>query len=468
MNFTPLVISIVFGTSSLLLAGCNNDNSGPISSSVTNEADLSAINQNSWETRLSSYAEAESLPLDEAKRRLDIMDSSSAAMVMASAYMKDSMGGAYFGMQEDNFSLNILSNRVGDLTALDQEFLNRVQADTGVPLHMVMNSSHNLEQMDSFLDSISKDLSTYNISNVTVSYNPESNKMIANIYGEESNSDDYLNVKNSIIHNTFGKEVEFVYLSSDDLPTVDAAQPSPYIGPIVGGALLQHAGGSDNCTSGFAAYRYGVKGVLSAGHCSRGLGLQRFLTNTGEVYPLGSPTGNKALYMDLEFFPVTTSKPLSPRFYNDNQQFIGVGVDRIAGPNDYLLNDWVCHSGRTSGQAENGGVLNKRGESCGRITGTERGISMYGCNGWTNIQPCEGRSFIVVSGQNGTNLRSYGGDSGGPWYKTTSSGEVIAMGIHSGSSKTTIGEIYTTAKFSPIYLAYDLGGITIPTTRDYD
>ena len=132
------------------------------------------------------------------------------------------------------------------------------------------------------------------------------------------------------------------------------------------------------------------------------------------------------------------------------------------------INDWVCHSGRTSGQAENGGVLNKRGESCGRITGTERGTSVCGCNGWTSTQACEGRSFIVVSGKNGTNLRAYSGDSGGPWYKTTSSGEVIAMGIHSASSKTTIGEIYTTARFSPLYLAYDLGGITIPTTRDYD
>lgn len=435
---TRKVVAYIFGmaVASIVLAGCNEDdkNNGFIDNE--DKVENQFVRDNDWEKRVFSYSKDESISIEEAERRLTIMDSAHMAVPMIEEHFRENISGSYFGSESGNFSLNIRNSRLGEKSVLDEGFVERVKDTTGVPIHIINNSLSNKAQMDSFLaDSYSELIKEKHPQ--SISYDPELDEITVSYYNTENTGHSYEKLKNKIINNPYSKKVNFT--NAGDLPKVDVS----FNQPVVGGADIKNYGATSGCTTGFAAYLNGVKGVLTAGHCEElGQTMYWYISNLGDYYRLGKSTNNKSLIMDIEFFPVITEQPLAAGFYQDERSTALTPVDRVGTASDIHINEYICHFGQTTGV------------SCGYVKGLTPHPSAYGCNGWTKTGDC-GLTLKVQ----GPSLKRAGGDSGGPWFKTNANGEYIALGIHSGGTNYP-----PTAYVSQLYLANDLAGsLYIPT-----
>lgn len=436
MNFKKLPIYITLALiASLSLSACNEDDSS--STIIVDEPVADDIDIDTWETRVSSFAKAKNIDIKEAKQRLDMMDVVSKASPIIEDYFGEDISGMYFGDQDNGFGLNVRTNRKDDGSILNYNLIQRIKEETGIPLKLLFNSTHNEKQMNSFLNDIETSISGDESFLNYIYYNPETDSIVASLKQEDHTSDEYLSFEKNLQNNSFGKKVELI--NDHPLPTVDV---NKFGGPVVGGAVLRVSLDSVGCTAGFPAYLNGVKGVLSAGHCGD---LNYYISNLGTTYSVGRNTGSTSTKFDIEFYPVITTEPLSPSMYTSSGSINTIPINRVGTRSDYFFNDWVCHYGQTTQY------------TCGELKGIVKSPSVNGCNGWSIYGYCD-KSYMLISGQTSDDsLRAGGGDSGGPWIKTLSTGENIAYGIHSSSSRGLISPTYTNAYVSPIYLAYEVG-----------
>ena len=428
---------------SFSLSACNeDDNSTDI---VVTNPTVDSNTVNTWEIRASSFAEAKNIDIEDAKHRLTMMDNVSKASPMIEDYFGEDVAGMYFGVQDYEFVLNVRTNRKDASSISDYNMIQQVKEESGIPLNILLNSAHNETQMSSFLNDLEKNtLGREKFLNY-IYYDPEIDSIVASLKEGEHTSAEYLSFKEKLQSNSFGTKV--VMSNNHPLPTTDA---NAFSEPVVGGGVLSLRQYETGCTAGFPAYLNGVKGVLSAGHCGD---LNYYTSNLGTTYPLGRDTGSTSTRFDIEFYPVLTTQPLLPAIYTNTNSVNTIPINRIGTRSDYFFNDWVCHYGKTNGY------------TCGELKGIVQSPSVNGCNGWSIYGYCD-KSYMLISGEtSGDLLRAGSGDSGGPWIKTLSTGENMAYGIHSSSSRSTIPPLYTNAYVSPIYLAYELGNGTlqIPT-----
>jgi hypothetical protein len=270
-----------------------------------------------------------------------------------------------------------------------------------------------------------------------------------------------------------GEVVVMVDGKSPDVASAETAKflKVPYRIELVPGGFVQNAlrGGQVNttpnfpqrwCMTAFAARHNttGKKGVVTAGHCktTETISLKDGTTNYAMTQgaPLDSTTAG-----DLMFLSGTPDAVAE--FYAD-----GIGVVRaVTGTRSRVsttvsngtvttpgttIGSYVCHLGQqTAGSST-------MVQSCGEvISTTARGPKTKGLS---PDQMLAGGSFVIVRNtQSGAGtvktsgtgtLRSFPGDSGGPWFANT-----LAFGVHSGAAQwadgTTAYAVYTSVDAFP-------------------
>ena len=185
------------------------------------------------------------------------------------------------------------------------------------------------------------------------------------------------------------------------------------------GSAASFVGGDSmrTCTAGFAAREPGgAYGIITAGHCSnnqrmRGVALPH-------VY------GWESVTADAQFHKIPTNPFGSHRLLDDyicNSYLPITSQCDVTGDrarND-MMGEYVCHIGRRSGT------------SCGTVTDiTYRPTYDGACKAWANDNndgPNMMCSSVFVK-VDGPSLKSCGGDSGGPWYRSG-----VAYGITMGT-----------------------------------
>lgn len=242
----PIALAI---SGSLLLCGFEGYNySGTIcDDSLEQEHQIGNENQSSWQYRLCSYAKAENIAIEEAMYRLDIMDSADKINSNITSYFGNELSGIFFGVYKGKFGLNIRTSRNGGLTADDKDLIKRVKAESGVPLNIIFDTTHNQAQMNNFLARVNdldviNDTGSLDSINYQVSYNMVedviemtvftiSNRAGINKLTEGGSSDDinrykqiteakpsYIKLKQVLADNPFELPVKVSYST---IPTVD-------------------------------------------------------------------------------------------------------------------------------------------------------------------------------------------------------------------------------------------------------
>ncbi len=204
---------------------------------------------------------------------------------------------------------------------------------------------------------------------------------------------------------------------------------------IVPATTFQGGDAMSTCTAGFTARQVtvgsygqimiGDYGVITAGHCGDELPTDtKPVTMRGVslpfVYGWLSPTA------DAQFHKIPV--PSSGTHHVSDDYYCGQTYSRFNPYCDVfrtearanMQGDYVCHTGKNSGI------------SCGQVASIDFQLNfgaIYPCRDARGVRaPC-GHVFVTVHGRN---LRSCGGDSGGPVYRSG-----IAYGIHAGHFPTS-------------------------------
>lgn len=143
-------------SSSLLVCGFESyDYSGTIcDDSMKREHQFGEGNEAFWQYSLCSYAKAENIAIEEARYRLDIMGSARKMNLNIPSYFGNELSGVFFGVYKGKFGLNVRTSRKGSLTAEDKDLIERVEAESGVPLNIIFDTTHNQTQMANFLATV--------------------------------------------------------------------------------------------------------------------------------------------------------------------------------------------------------------------------------------------------------------------------------------------------------------------------
>lgn len=191
-----------------------------------------------------------------------------------------------------------------------------------------------------------------------------------------------------------------------------------------GGNKILTPGPGGLCTSGFVAKKTGsaTLGVITAGHCPNRM--EQISPNGNYWFDLVA-AGNELWGAggDIQF--MRSPRMMDPWFHYDHGLGKPVHLVLSAGKTTK-----VCHYGITSGA------------SCGKVSEVDKEITASGVT-------VSGLVFVVPMA--GFELRSAGGDSGGPWYWGST-----AYGIHKGA--VTGG---TTRWFTPIKKAESQFGVKV-------
>ena len=201
------------------------------------------------------------------------------------------------------------------------------------------------------------------------------------------------------------------------------------------------------CTSGFTAQsNSGTYGIITAGHCGDN-GPNETATIKMHNITLPHVNGWASVNADAQFHKIPTGSSHVLRDDYRCNVYRQVGwcdvADDIARSD--MIDDYVCHTGRSSGI------------TCGTVTNTSYQPTYTGAC-WSSggdATSCN-NVFVEVSGPT---LKSCGGDSGGPWYRSGT-----AYGIHKGSNSDN--KCFVTnvvAHFSAIDEVQDFLGVQILT-----
>lgn len=173
------------------------------------------------------------------------------------------------------------------------------------------------------------------------------------------------------------------------------------------------------CTVGFSVVRTGgtQRGTTTAGHCDNSYQWRNLSGGSWNTTTFQAQRRNAV--SDIQWS--TTSPAPQPRFHADQVSTYRV-VTGSVGRTD-MDGDYVCHNGRTSWY------------SCGTVVSITYRPTYDGA--------CPGTCDAVWPKVEGASLKCGGGDSGGPWFNSTS-----AYGIHKGSSRS--GDDCNWSIFTPI------------------
>jgi hypothetical protein len=250
-----------------------------------------------------------------------------------------------------------------------------------------------------------------------------------------------------------GEVVVMVDAKSPEVAAAEAAKflKVPYRIELVPGGFVNDAlrGGQVNttpnypqhwCMTAFAARHNttGKTGVVTAGHCktteiiSLKDGTPNYAMTQGA--PLNSPTAGDLMFLSgtpnavAEFYadgigvvrPVTgTRSRASTSVSNGTESTVGT-----------TIGSYVCHLGQ---QAQGSSTFV---QSCGEVfstTGKSPGNGTVSGGSFVIVRNTQSGAGTVKTSGTGT-LRSFSGDSGGPWFAGT-----IAFGVHAGSAKLADG-----------------------------
>ncbi len=179
-----------------------------------------------------------------------------------------------------------------------------------------------------------------------------------------------------------------------------------------------------DCTAGFAARENGggAYGIITAGHCGVD-GPDETATMQMHGVTLPFVTGWASDRADAQFhrIPTGSSHNLRDDFVclaGQSTTWCDVTTDIARSqmiPRDRTINDYVCHTGRSSGI------------SCGSIRDiNHQPRHSRACWSSSNVVVECRPEFVLVRG---ASLKGCHGDSGGPWYRGT-----VAYGIHKSST----------------------------------
>lgn len=172
-----------------------------------------------------------------------------------------------------------------------------------------------------------------------------------------------------------------------------------------GGAALS------TCTSGFVVESGSTpNGFVTAGHCGD---TQTYFEYGGTSYAATFQSEIRDANQDVQWH--TTSHTEYPHFYASSTSSYRT-VTGLKNRSDQAAGNYVCHRGKTSGY------------SCGNIQSTSyKPTYTNACNGVT----CSSVWIRVT----GASLACAGGDSGGPWFNSTT-----AYGTHKAGSSSGTGQ----------------------------
>ncbi len=185
--------------------------------------------------------------------------------------------------------------------------------------------------------------------------------------------------------------------------------------------------GNTACTSGFNAFLgpSSNKVLLSAQHCVAADPTLYYWSALLDDFDV--PQNNK--YADVVAFDIA-----SPHSIDDDKFWEGSTTRTVTyfEARDNMSGDYVCHYGRTTGR------------SCGTVNSVSHDPRTGpGCTGFWGCK----NVYIKVGG---SQLRSCGGDSGGPWYRNDGTGKAVAYGVHLGRVSGSCGSSGNTLSFSSL------------------
>ncbi len=191
--------------------------------------------------------------------------------------------------------------------------------------------------------------------------------------------------------------------------------------PFIAGADMNRDAAQANyisiCTTAFAVVKLGVESLLTADHCARGGGGATWRTSNqySNALEIGNHPGILPAPELIPDITTITGKDYAPYMYygpNTSNSFVAV-----SGSWNPILDTYVHYSGARSGSIYNNRVTHTgvavRYNDSGTYAGLVRTVQIYDI-------PAVGN-----------------GDSGGPAFALTSSGQVLAAGIISGMDAPT-------------------------------
>lgn len=438
MTYIKNPLAIIFIAISLF--GCKDDNSDlMLESNPSASNDIFAIN---------SYVSDTGVSVEEAEKRLDIMDNSNEIYEkLSNLFGEDIISSVYFNNGED-FHLEVrLSDKTKDYDLTELKLKNGLI----VPVAISNGESLNSEGINKYLTSMNPVVLSSMQGVQSIGFRPKDNKMVIDVY--EPN----INVKtlNQLIDwEKLSPEmgVEVIYTDERKVNT------SLYDNKVLAGATLNFP---DRCTTGFTGYRNGVKGFLTATHCQKNTLYKGPAIGTFDANPNNAYTDYSTLH-EISFIPMPNNQ-IYGGIYEDKIFFTSDRVKKVSGTRDTFpkVNEtYLCHFGV------------RTGKSCGFVSEVNVSNSSYapelpyggGCsskhsnNPTTQAKPCAA-SFISLSGPS---LACSKGDSGGPVYSTT--GKAYGIASTASFSGEAIGQC-SKLTFSLIdYAVRDLG-FSIQTER---
>nr|WP_317200443.1 hypothetical protein [uncultured Psychrobacter sp.] len=413
----------------IFLSGCGSDDDSNNDISVSNP---NTDNTGNYETRIAAYAELKEIPLDEAKRRLLVMDSAYESYPAIDEHLRDSVSSIYFNGDED-FGLTVRTTRKGELLSiLDENLIKKIKDETGMLLRIKNNAVMNSDELQVMLSQKTEELSEKILGFQAMGYNPKKDSIIIKVYDPSLSSNEELSNKYSM-KDLSGIDVEFQLLSAPISPAV-----------LVGGGQLLSFNGSTpsgRCTAGFSAFASnGAPAIITAYHClgrskySNGVTSFQYTDNNNVIHNLTPaytrPSANHdmALLLAPSFTSIKAGVYLDDRFGSSPVVERGTKQSLKKGLFSTPAEEFLCHYGR------------KTGFSCGEtkelyigLKAVYNGVSL--CN--TDKTSCNS-TFISLTG---SDLKCSAGDSGGPvvsGYPVDNRGGFAAYGIVSACDQTLV------------------------------
>lgn len=433
---TATLLSVVI--SSLYLSGCNDDND-----EINTVLPKKELNSSSM---VADYAEDGDITLAEAEKQLKIMDKSEEIyQKVADTFGEEYISSIYF-IRGNDFSVGV---RLSSDVSYDMKTL-ILDDGTAVPITLTNKEKYNAQGIQDYILAMKPSINKVLNGVSSVGYEYDTNSIVI-----------VMNEPNQLVRNLNSK-VDLTSIIKDmnfdiryeEAPLEDSALITRTV--LAGGQMT----GPGTCTAGFTGTVNGVRGFLTATHCSY---YNAYVDNSSNSLAINknNVVRKASTEHEISFIP-TPEWPIYGGSFTNVNSFDSSSVLKINGEQDEFVlpgaaeplgGTYVCHYGRLTGT------------SCGYVTARESNNTASntlpnggGCNSkYSSIpsvynQSCAATFFKVQ----GKDLACASGDSGGPIYKRSSyTNDIRAYGIANSASSTggQKGQCVS-LRFSSLYYAY--------------